>query len=198
MSKSEKQDIENPILKERIKDRKKLDTSINRLYKLATDTPASLKKNGEPRANCKKKKFEDKLIREKEQKENLKQEISQIPVRVDVTTLEDYSSFNKIDNQGKYLFDFVTASVWNARNMMVDWLKPYYSTQSDLVDLFYAITNCQGWLLVTDKEVRVRLEPLQQSGRRAAQRQFCRKLTSLGSQTPGGKYFIFEVGENPQ
>ena len=132
------------------------------------------------------------------QVEKLNREIKQIPERIDVSKLEDYRSFKKIDDEGKYLFDFVTSSIWNARNMMINWLKPYYSSQNEIVDLFYAITKCHGWIKITDQEVRVRLEALQQSGRRAAQIQLCRKLTSLGSKTPGGKYIVVEVGESPQ
>ena len=45
--------------------------------------------------------------------------------------------------------------------------------------------------------VTVRLEPLQQPKRRAAQEQFCRKLTTLGAQTPLGKRLVVEVGESP-
>jgi len=28
-----------------------------------------------------------------------------------------------VDNEGKSLFDFVTANVWNARKQMVEWLR---------------------------------------------------------------------------
>jgi len=83
-----------------------------------------------------------------------------LPSTVNVESLSDYKSFKKIDNEGKNLFDFVTASVWNARKEMVDWLRPYYDWESELVDLFYTITNCQGWIQSTKTDVTVRLEPL--------------------------------------
>jgi hypothetical protein len=86
----------------------------------------------------------------------------------------------------KYLFDFVTSSVWNARKQMVDWLRPHFKEENELVDLFYAITGCQGWIKSTKTDVTVRLEPLQQPGRRFAQEQLCRKLTNLGARTPTG------------
>ena len=115
----------------------------------------------------------------------------------DVSTLEDYRSFKRIDNEGKNLFDFVTTSVWNARKQMVDWLRPHYNRENEIVDLFYAITECQGWIRSTGTEVIVRLEPLQQPKRRAAQTQLCRKLTSIGAQTPTGKWLTVEVGNSP-
>ena len=111
--------------------------------------------------------------------------------------MENYRSFKQIDNEGKYLFDFVTAGVWNARKQMVDWLRVYYDRENDLVDLFYTITHCHGWVRNTADTVTVRLEPLQQPKRRAAQQHLCRKLTALGAQTPLGKRLLVEVGECP-
>ncbi len=79
---------------------------------------------------------------------------------------------------------------------MVDVLKPFYQNDDDdeVVDLFYAINDCHGWIKVTDKHVRIRLEPLQQTKRLMAQDHLCKKLTSLGARTPGGKRMIYEVG----
>ena len=116
---------------------------------------------------------------------------------MDVSTLQNYRSFKQVDNEGKYLFDFVTAGVWNARKKMVDWLRAYYDHDNEVVDLFYAITHCHGWVRNGPEEVTVRLEPMQQAKRRAAQEQFCRKLTALGAQTPQGKRLVVEVGESP-
>jgi len=80
---------------------------------------------------------------------------------------------------------------------MVDWLRPYFNQDNEVVDLFYAITSCHGWIKSTEREVLVRLEPLGQDKRRLAQEQLCRKLTSLAVQTPTGKYLSIEVGESP-
>jgi len=120
-----------------------------------------------------------------------------LPERVDVSELENYKSIRRVDEEGKYLFDFVTSSVWNARKQMVDWLRPHFKEEDELVDLFYAITNCHGWVKSTKTEVTVRLEPLQQPRRRCAQELLCRKLTSLGARTPAGKWLLVEVGEEP-
>ena len=129
--------------------------------------------------------------------ERLKIEKSELPEKVDVSTLENYKSFKRIDNEGKYLFDFVTSSVWNVRKQMVEWLRTFFNQENELVDLFYAITNCHGWIKSTKSEVIVRLEPLQQPKRRLAQEQLCRKLMSLGALTPMGKCLMIEVGESP-
>ena len=111
--------------------------------------------------------------------------------------MTDHRSFKAIDNEGKNLFDFVTASVWNARRQLIDWLEASYAKDSDRVDLLYAILNCQGWIRSDGRSVVVRLEPLQQPARRAAQEQLCRKLTGLGARISGGKWLLIEVGDSP-
>jgi hypothetical protein len=60
---------------------------------------------------------------------------------------------------------------------MVDWLRPHFDEENELVDLFYAITNGHGWIKSTRTVVTVRLEPLQQPRRRLAQEQLLRKQT---------------------
>jgi len=124
-------------------------------------------------------------------------EKKQLPVRVDVSGLCDYKSFKQIDNEGKNLFDFVTGLVWNARKQMVDWLRPYFDQDNEVVDLFYAITECHGWIMSTRTEVRVLLEPMEQPRRRLAQEQLCRTLTALGARIPSGKRLLVEVGDSP-
>jgi hypothetical protein len=129
--------------------------------------------------------------------ERLKAEREQLPERVDVGTLTDYRFFKAIDNEGKNLFDFVTAAVWNARRQLIDWLEASYAKDSDRVDLLYAILNCQGWIRSDARSVVVRLGPLQQPARRAAQEQLCRKLTGLGARISGRKWLLIEVGDSP-
>jgi hypothetical protein len=127
----------------------------------------------------------------------LREEKQQLPERVDVSQLRDYRCFKKIDNEGKNLFDFVTASVWNVRRTLIDWLGESYAKESDRVDLFCAILHSHGWIESDDRCVVVRLEPLQQPNRRYAQEQLCRKLTGLGAKIPGGKWLRIEVGDTP-
>jgi hypothetical protein len=54
-----------------------------------------------------------------------------------------------------------------ARKIPVFSLHEGYKCENDLVDLFYAITHCQGWIRASAVEVKVRLEPHQQPRRRA-------------------------------
>ncbi len=80
----------------------------------------------------------------KEEEANLnhhRQEKSQLPERVEATSLEKYDSFKKVDNEGKNLFDLVTSAVWNARKQLIDWLQPHFNHKNEIVDLFYAISN---------------------------------------------------------
>ena len=74
--------------------------------------------------------------------------------------LTEYRSFQAIDNEGKNLFDFVTASVWNVRRQLIDWLEDSYAKDSDRGDFLYAILHCHGWIRSDAQWVVVRLEPL--------------------------------------
>ncbi len=114
---------------------------------------------------------------------------------MEISDLEDYRSFKKIDDEGKYIFDFVTSSVWNARKWLVDALSPYYNDDDEVVALFYAISNCHGWCRVTEKLVYFKLEPLLQKERCLAQEYLCARLTGLRCTLPGGKKIMIEVGE---
>lgn len=193
MVNSENQQIANPELKELDKQIKGETSKLNKLYKELSKAEAS--KSGRKNSTFDRIKreifcLEETLSPLKEQKKNL-------PEKVDVSNLENYRSFKKIDNEGKNLFDFVTTSVWNARKQMVAWLRNYYDRENDIVDLFYAITNCHGWIKSQADKVIVRLEPLEQEKRRAAQDQLCRKLTSLCAKINNGKKLIIEIGESP-
>ena len=197
VSESEKQDIANPAIKAIDAQRQALKTTLNRLYKQQTKCKPGTKKDGTLRANSKHQRIAAEIAAAEAELARLKDERDQLPERVDVSTLSDYRSFQAIDNEGKNLFDFVTASVWNARRQLIDWLEPLYAKDSDRVDLLYAILNCHGWIRSDARWVVVRLEPLQQPARRAAQERLCRKLTGLGARIPGGKWLRIEVGDAP-
>lgn len=197
LTESEKQEIKNPEIKEKEGLITRCKKFLSRLYKKLTKTEDRPKKDGIPRKNS----IKDRITSEIEEKEaelkQLQEEKKELPEKIDVSSLEDYRSFKKIDNEGKNLFDFVTSSVWNARKDMVDWLRVDFDREDEIVDLFYAIADCQGWIKSARDQVIVRLEPLQQPKRRAAQEQLCRKLTNLGAMTPKGKWLTIEVGEAP-
>jgi transposase len=197
VSESEKQDIANPAIKAIDAQRQALKTQLNRLYKQQTKCKPGIKKDGTLRANSKHQRIAAEIAAAEAELARLKAERDQLPERVDVSTLSDYRSFQAIDNDGKHLFDVVTSSVWNARCQLIDWLEPVYAKDSDRVDLLYAILNCHGWIRSDAGSVVVRLEPLQQPARRAAQEQLCRKLTGLGARIPGGKWLRIEVGDAP-
>jgi len=195
---SENQEIANPEVKEKENLIKGVKKQLEKRYKELAKTTESVNKDGEPRKNSKREQLQGQIQEGEIKLDALIESKQRLPDRVDVSTLEDYRSFNKIDDEGKNLFDFVTTSVWNARKQMVDWLRPHYNRENEIVDLFYAITECQGWIRSTETEVIVSLEPLQQPKRRAAQTQLCRKLTSIGAQTPTGKWLTVEVGGSPR
>ena len=194
---SDKQDIANPELKKKRSLLTRLKNKIGKARIALSQTKNIANKNGALRKNNK----HSRLIKEIEDLQGTydqqKSEAKELPDRVDTSTLTDYKSFKKIDNEGKNLFDFVTSSVWNARKWMVNQLLPYFNNTDEVVDLFYTITECHGWVKTTKETVYFRLEPLSQPKRRAAQEAICRSITNLGAFTPNGKRMIIEVGEQP-
>jgi hypothetical protein len=197
LEESEKQEIEHPRGKAIAAELKQLQTQLARSYKQLSKTQPNYNRDGTPRANGKYQNLKQKIQELEARQAQLREQKKQLPERIDVSQLQDYRSFKKIDNEGKNLFDFVTASVWNVRRTLIDWLGEYYAKDSDRVDLFYAILHSHGWIESDDQWVVVRLEPLQQPNRRYAQQQLCRKLTGLGAKIPGGKSLRIEVGDTP-
>jgi len=194
---SEKQEITNPQYKQKQGLLARLKTQLNKNYKKFSKSKEVFNKDGSIRQNS----VHQRLKREIEHQEaeigDLKRQKKQTPEKIDITSLEDYRCFKRICNESKNLFDFATSCVWNARKQIVEWLLPFYENKNEYVDLFYAITNCQGWVKSEKHKVTVRLEPLEQPSRRAAQEQLCRKLTGLGALTPAGKSLVVEVGNCP-
>jgi hypothetical protein len=194
---SEKQEITNPHYKQKQGMLARLKTQLNRSYKKFSKSKEVINKDASIRQNSAHHRLKREIEHQEAEIDDLKRQIKQTPEKIDITSLEDYSCFKRICNESKYLFDFATSCVWNARKQMVEWLLPFYENKNEYVDLFYAITNCQGWVKSEQHTVTVRLEPLEQPSRRSAQEQLCRKLTSLGALTPAGKSLVVEVGNCP-
>ena len=197
LAESDRQEIKNPAVKQKQDQIKTIKKDLKKLYKKLSKAKEVLNKDGSPRENSVRERIKKDIDNYEAELDKLNGEKKALPEKVDPTTLEDYKSIKKIDNEGKNLFDFVTVSVWNARKMMVSWLRSFYSQDNEVVDLFYAIADCHGWIKSTKTEVIVRLEPLQQHSRRMAQEELCRKLTNMGAQMPNGKWIKIEVGESP-
>lgn len=170
---------------------------MNRACKQLRQAKPVANAGGTPRANSKHQRLGAAIQQLEQRQAQLRADKKQLPARIGLGQLQDYRSFQRIGNEGKNLFDFVTASVWNVRRTLIDWLGEYYAKESDRVDLFYAILHSHGWIRSDDPWVVVRLEPLQQPNRRYAQEQLCRKLSGLGTKIPGGKSLRIEVGDTP-
>ncbi len=142
----EKQDIANPAIKALDVQRRRREVQRNRLYTQHTKSKASTKKDGTPRANSMQQRIAEESAACAAELAQLKADRDQLPERVDVGAVADYHSFKAIDNEGRNRFDCVTASVWNARHQLIDWLQYGYAKDSDRVDLLYAILHCHGWI----------------------------------------------------
>lgn len=194
---SEKQEIANPEVKKIKKIVGQIKTKLASLYKKLSKSNEVVNSDGSVRKNSSREKLLSQVKDKEAEIAMFNEQVKQLSERIDLTTLEDYNCFRRICDESKYLFDFVTASVWNARKQMVEWLLPYFENKDEYVDLFYAIINCHGWIKSEAAKVTVRIEPLRQPSRLAAQQQFCRKLTGLRVITPNGKLLEIEVGGAP-
>jgi len=194
---SDHQDVANPEVAEKKKQIARVKKKLNTIYKKLARTQQVLNKNGTPRKNSAWSRLQQDKEAVEAELQALKQERSELPERLDSTEEKSLDRIKKIDTESKNLFDFVTASVWNVRKQMADWLLSIYQNKDEHVDLLYAIAHCQGWIRSDSEQVRVRLEPLEQPSRRSAQEQLCRKLRSLGAKTPNGKRMLIEVGNSP-
>lgn len=197
MVKSDKQEIANPEVKRMERQIAQKQKNLNKLYKESAKHKPIYNKDRSPRRNSAYQRAQREIEQAEAEMKDVKEYAKTLPDRIDVSTLEDYEDFDVISNESKNLFDFINASVWNARKEMTDSLLKYFDNKNEYIDLFYAITQCHGWIKVDRGTVRVRLEPLQQPRRRAAQIQFCRSLSDMNVITPGGKQLQIEVGESP-
>jgi hypothetical protein len=195
--KSEKQEIANPELDEIKRQLKQKKKNLDKLCKKLSKSAQVFNKDGSVRVNSVHQQLRSRIQQVEAEIDQLKQTSKDLPERIDISSLEDYNCFQKICDESKNLFDFVTSSAWNARKQMTEWLLPIYENKNETVDLFYAITNCHGWIKSDSQKVTVRLEALEQPRRRAAQIQLCRKLTELGVITHTGKLLKIEVGASP-
>ncbi len=191
--KSENQTIPNPeikIIEKQIK-------SINKEYLRKCEKLALRQKNtnksGKIRANDAYSNLKLEAEQLKLQKTELVKQKSELPLRLNISGLDHYRSFETHDNEGKNLFDFIGSLVWNVRKKGVEILEQLYPHTNDVVDLFYAIINSHGTVKISEKVICVTLEPLQQASRRIAQIEFCKKLTLMGAKTNTQKAMIIKV-----
>jgi len=182
--------IKNPKIKKLQKEIEQYRKELNKFYKKLSQKGDNETKSRKE-LKIKIEEYEKDLKKIQDQKKNE-------PEKIDISNDKESKPFKTIQNEGKYLFDFVGISVWNVRKTMTDWMRPYFNNENELVDLVYAIINCHGWIKSTKNEVIVRLEPLEQKKRKAAQIQFCKKLTNKRAQLPSGKFIKIEVGESPK
>ncbi|MEA3448157.1 MAG: helix-turn-helix domain-containing protein [Bacteroidota bacterium] len=190
---SKNQSITNPKVKELKKTIKTTEHKYQKKCKELAQYDKNINASGKTRSNDKYTKLKSELEVLKTTIDDLKREKSVLPERVDISDLRGYKNYKTHDNEGKNMFDFASSLVWNARKTGVEILGQYYPFKNDLVDLFYAIIHCHGKLRINEKEIKVILEPLEQRSRRAAQIDFCRRLTGLGAKTQGGKRMIIQV-----
>ena len=190
---SNNQTIINPEIKILDKQIKLKEKEYTKECKIIATKEKSITKDGKERKNGIYSKLKSKIKNITAEKQELKEQKKQLPDRIDISELTNYKDFKEHHNEGKNIFDFVKSISWNARKKGGEILDNFYHNKNDLVDLFYAITDCAGTVEITPSYIKVVLEPLEQSSRRIAQTEFCRKLTQRGAITPGHKKMIIQV-----
>jgi hypothetical protein len=96
--KSDRQDIINPAIKIKQKEIDKIRKTLGRLYKKSVTAQA---KNG---SEIQREKIQEEINQLQELERKYVEERDALPNKIDVSTFQDYKSFNKIDNEGKYIF----------------------------------------------------------------------------------------------
>jgi hypothetical protein len=190
---SKNQVITNKEVAETDKKIKKEEKELKKKAVELSSREKTCNKDGNVRSNDVYSRLKKEINVQQEKIKSLKEKKNKLPKKINLSGLEDYESFKVIDNEAKNLFDFVTIANWNARKEGVDILRRFYPNENDIVDLYYAITNCQGKIDVTKNQVTVTLEPLEQKCRRHAQIDFCNYLNGLNIKTPTKKQFILKV-----
>jgi len=100
---SDKQLMANPAIKSIEKEIKAVRKKLDKKHKKNSRTKEVLNKDGSRRENSLKASLESGISQLEAELTKLLNEKKQLPEKVDVSTLEDYYSFKKIDNEGKNL-----------------------------------------------------------------------------------------------
>jgi len=119
-TKSENQLIANPAIKTMEKRIKAVRKALDKKHKQNSKAKPVLNNDGSARENSLKDRLESEIVKLEAEYKKLLAEKKTLPAIINVSDLENYKSFKTIDNEGKNLFDFVTASVWNARKEMTN------------------------------------------------------------------------------
>ncbi|MCP4749235.1 MAG: hypothetical protein GY874_24330 [Desulfobacteraceae bacterium] len=149
------------IVNSKHKESKALITSLkrqlNKLYKKFSKSEKPFNKESNHRQNSAHQRLKQEISDQEAQIDFLNLKVKELPEKIDISRLEDYDYFECICNESKKLFDFVTSSVLDAPKQMAEWLLPFYESKNEYIDLFYAITNCHGWIKSEEHKVTVRL-----------------------------------------
>ena len=97
---SENQEISNPEIKEKQASIKSLQKRLSRLYKKLSKAKDVVNKDGTSRQNSLKEKLKVEIAALEAEIETIRQTKDELPEKVNVSGLENYKSFKKIDNEG--------------------------------------------------------------------------------------------------
>ena len=109
---SQNQEIANPEVKEIKKKTSGIKAKLAILYKKLSKSKDVVNKDGSTRKNSVRQNILSQINEKEVEVEILKGKAKQLPERVDISWLEDYTCFQRICDESKYLFDLVTASKW--------------------------------------------------------------------------------------
>jgi hypothetical protein len=112
---SDRDDIDNPETKRQTSRISAMKTERNKLYRKLAKGKDATKKDGSPRPNSVKERLESTIAEQELALATAREGKKLLPERGNVSDLESYKLIKRVDDEGKYLLDFVTSSVWNAR-----------------------------------------------------------------------------------
>jgi hypothetical protein len=130
---SDRQEIPNPQIRDKDKLITRLRKGLDKLLRKLVKTPQNNKSDGTSRRNSRRQRLLETIQQQEAMIEQVRAEKKALSQKIDVSKLQDYCSFKQVDNEGKYLFDFVTTTVWNVRKQIVDWLPKHVKSFVDLL-----------------------------------------------------------------
>ena len=112
MTKSKRQEIANPEIKAKDTIISHLKKEVAKLCKKLSKTIKYLKKDGTPRTNSQRPQIKKQIDSYESEIKTVQREKDKIPEKVDISSLEKYTSFKKIDNE-LILLKRVRSVLWN-------------------------------------------------------------------------------------
>jgi len=193
---SPRQEVANPEHAHLKKELADLKRALKKCKQELGSLPVTLNKDGSLRQSGKRERLLQERVDLQTQIEAKSAQVNACPERVTISAEEEY--FKALDTEGRNLWNLAQAIVWNSRKKLLAEFEQILPNPRDLIPVLEAITTGRGWIKSTEREVIIRLEPLEIPRFRATQERLCQVLTDKQARLGNcNKILILETGLNP-